>query len=61
MDECTRPEYFIVRGSLRPRLFGERRLEVAEREAALRPVAGRAANAHAGRDIIVAPPRIGGQ
>jgi hypothetical protein len=50
-----------VRGSLQAAVFGERRLEVAEHEAALRPVAGRAANAHAGRDIIVAPPRIGGR
>src|SRR4029453_4164079 len=43
------------------RPFAERRLEVAEHEALLGSVDGRAANAHAGCDVVVAGPRVGGE
>ena len=43
------------------RLFAERRRQVAEHEALLGPVDSRATNANAGRDIIVAGPRVGSQ
>jgi hypothetical protein len=43
------------------RLLAERRLQVAEHKTLLGPVDGRAADAHAGRYIIVAGPCIGGQ
>ena len=45
----------------RARLFAERRLQVAEHEALLGPIDGRAANAHAPCDLIVAGAGIGGQ
>ena len=40
---------------------GWRCLQVAEHEALLGPVDGRAANAHVGGDIVIAGPRIAGQ
>ena len=43
------------------RLLAERRLQVAEHEAALGPVDGRAAHADAPRDLIVTGTGIGGQ
>src|SRR5207302_5067306 len=43
------------------RRFAERSLEVAEHEALLGPVNGRASDAHAGRDIVVAGPGVGRQ
>ena len=45
----------------RARLFAECCLQVAEHEALLGPVDGRAANAHIDRDLVVVGPRIGGQ
>ena len=42
------------------RLFAERLLQVADHKAALGPLYGRAANANAGRDVIVAGSRVGG-
>ena len=45
----------------RARPFAERRLEVAEHEALLGSVDGRAANADAGCDVVVAGPRVGGE
>src|SRR6185437_17118033 len=41
--------------------FAERRRQVAEHEALLGPVNSRAADAHTGRDIIVAGSGVGGQ
>ena len=41
--------------------FAERCLQVAEHEALLGPVDGRAAGAHAGCDIVVAGARVGSQ
>ena len=43
------------------RLFAERRLQVAEHEAALGPVDGRAADADAARDLLVAGAGVGRQ
>jgi hypothetical protein len=45
----------------RARLFAERRRQIAEHEAALGPVDGRAADAHAPRDRLVAGPGVGRQ
>ena len=42
-------------------LFAKRCLQVTEHEALLGSVHGRAANSHAGGDIVVAGPRVGGQ
>jgi hypothetical protein len=43
------------------RLFAQRRLQIAEHEAPLGPVHGRAANADAACDLGVAGARIGGE
>jgi hypothetical protein len=45
----------------RARLFAERRLQVAEHEATLGPVDGRAAHPDIGRDLIVTGADIGSQ
>src|ERR1700680_3175451 len=45
----------------RARRFAQRCLQVAEHEALLGPVDGRAADAHTGCNILVADPRVSGQ
>ena len=61
---CHQQGFFLGREfALRSKalLFAQRPLQIAFDEAPLGPIHGRAANAHAGRDIIVADAGIGGE